>query len=166
MYYKLISLLRPYYRVYAVDLRGMGLSGRPKWPAKSTFEAEQYFMDGLEEWRKKMGIEVPMCLVGHSLGGYISTIYANQFPQHVRHLILMSPVGFPKQPEDFDFDKAINKMKWFPRTMVKMVLPLWSEGRTPLSLIRGFGYAGGLLLRRYMNYVNRFGGIKHKDVCI
>lgn len=40
-----------------------------------------------------------MILVGHSLGGYLSIAYCERYPQHIRSrtLILMSPVGIPKE---------------------------------------------------------------------
>jgi cardiolipin-specific phospholipase len=41
-------------------------------------------------------------LVGHSLGGYLSSLYAIRFPKHVTKLLLVSPVGFTEKIEDFD----------------------------------------------------------------
>ncbi len=32
-------------------------------------------------------------LIGHSFGGYISGNYATQYPQHIKKLILISPIG-------------------------------------------------------------------------
>jgi cardiolipin-specific phospholipase len=61
--------------VYALDWLGMGRSARVPFKVKAkrddiagrVAEAEGFFVDSLEEWRKKMGLE-RMTLVGHSLG--------------------------------------------------------------------------------------------------
>lgn len=51
----------------------MGNSSRPSFPKKmddhddNVNEAELFFIDSLEQWRKTMNIE-RMVLVGHSLG--------------------------------------------------------------------------------------------------
>lgn len=71
---------RPNSRLFAIDWLGMGRSSRPPYsvPLEAMHSdltrvqaAESWFVDSLEEWRKKAGIE-KMKLVGHSLGGYLS----------------------------------------------------------------------------------------------
>lgn len=41
-------------------------------------------------------------LVGHSLGGFLSACYALKYPERVEKLILVSPVGLPEKPDDFE----------------------------------------------------------------
>lgn len=61
--------------VYALDWLGMGLSSRVPFKVKAkkddteqrVKEAEDFFLDALEEWREKQGFE-KITLVGHSLG--------------------------------------------------------------------------------------------------
>jgi pimeloyl-ACP methyl ester carboxylesterase len=36
------------------------------------------------------------------MGGYLAAVYALQRPQHVAQLILVSPVGVPRKPSDWD----------------------------------------------------------------
>lgn len=62
-------------------------------------EAEAFFVDSLEEWRQKMGLE-KMTLIGHSLGGYLSVVYALKYPTRVSKIILLSPAGVPRGPEE------------------------------------------------------------------
>ena len=44
-------------------------------------------------------------LVAHSLGGYLASLYYNEFPQHVNKLLLISPIGFMQRPDDFDIKR-------------------------------------------------------------
>lgn len=91
------------WKVYALDLLGMGRSSRPtfKIHAKDRdgkiTEAENWFIDALEEWRIKRGLE-RFTLLGHSLGGYLATAYALKYPGRLNKLILASPVGIPEDP--------------------------------------------------------------------
>ncbi|EMC96485.1 hypothetical protein BAUCODRAFT_33843 [Baudoinia panamericana UAMH 10762] len=93
----------PHWKLYALDLLGMGRSSRPpfKIHAKDKEakirEAENWFIDALEEWRIKRGID-KMTLLGHSLGGYMAVCYALKYPNHLNKLILASPVGIPEDP--------------------------------------------------------------------
>jgi cardiolipin-specific phospholipase len=51
-----------------------------------------------------MGLQ-KFILAGHSFGGYMASVYALLHESRVKKLLLFSPVGVPKQPEDFSFDK-------------------------------------------------------------
>ena len=90
-------------KLYALDMLGMGNSTRPpfKIHAKTRegkiTEAENWFIDALEEWRKARKIE-HFTLLGHSLGGYLAVSYAIKYPGHLKKLILASPVGIPEDP--------------------------------------------------------------------
>ncbi|XP_014556468.1 hypothetical protein COCVIDRAFT_99838 [Bipolaris victoriae FI3] len=95
------------WKVYALDLLGMGRSSRPpfKIHAKDKegkiAETESWFVDALEEWRIKRGLE-RFTLLGHSLGGYLAVAYALKYPGHLNKLILASPVGIPEDPYAVD----------------------------------------------------------------
>ncbi|KAL8809807.1 MAG: hypothetical protein Q9200_003093 [Gallowayella weberi] len=93
----------PGWTVYALDLLGMGRSSRPSFRVhakdrqKSITEAEDWFVDALEDWRVKRNID-RFTLLGHSLGGYMAVAYALKYPGHLNKLILASPVGIPEDP--------------------------------------------------------------------
>ncbi|KAH3900134.1 uncharacterized protein SCODWIG_02930 [Saccharomycodes ludwigii] len=59
---------------------------------KDVDNAESFFIDSLEAWRRERNVN-KFILVGHSLGGYLSCCYALKYPQHVSKLVLISPVG-------------------------------------------------------------------------
>ncbi|KAL1648508.1 hypothetical protein SLS58_002263 [Diplodia intermedia] len=94
---------RPGWKLYALDMLGMGRSSRPPFRIQAkdrqgkVTEAENWFIDALEEWRVKKGIG-RMTLLGHSMGGYMATAYALKYPNSLEKLILVSPVGIPEDP--------------------------------------------------------------------
>jgi cardiolipin-specific phospholipase len=91
------------WKVYALDLLGMGRSSRPNFKIHAKDkeakiqESESWFVDALEEWRIKRGLD-KFTLLGHSLGGYLAVAYALKYPGHLNKLILASPVGIPEDP--------------------------------------------------------------------
>ncbi|KAI1360565.1 Alpha/Beta hydrolase protein [Xylaria arbuscula] len=91
------------WKIYALDWLGMGNSKRPpfkitaKDPKDKTTEAENWFIDSLEEWRKIRKLD-KFTVIGHSLGGYLAVSYALKYPGHINKLILASPVGIPEDP--------------------------------------------------------------------
>ncbi|EXJ69590.1 uncharacterized protein A1O5_07626 [Cladophialophora psammophila CBS 110553] len=93
----------PGWQLYALDMLGMGRSSRPPFKLKSKTreaqitEAEDWFIDSLEEWRVQKKID-KMTLIGHSMGGYMAVCYALKYPGRLNKLILASPVGIPEDP--------------------------------------------------------------------
>jgi len=91
------------WKIYALDMLGMGRSSRPpfKIHAKDQqgkiTEAENWFIDALEEWRILKKID-KFTLLGHSMGGYMAVAYALKYPGHLKKLVLASPVGIPEDP--------------------------------------------------------------------
>eukprot|EP00873_Tetraselmis_striata_P042139 jgi/Tetstr1/462403/TSEL_007409.t1 len=91
-FWKNIGPLAADNQVLAVDLLGTGLSSRPAFTAKDTAAAEDFFVSSLSDWRRQMGLD-KMILVAHSMGGYLATVYALRHPEHVQHLVLVSPAA-------------------------------------------------------------------------
>ncbi|KAL3478758.1 Alpha/Beta hydrolase protein [Aspergillus californicus] len=97
------------WQLHALDLLGMGRSTRTPFRIKSKEredairEAEDWFVDALEEWRIKRKID-RFTLLGHSLGGYIAVNYALKYPGRLNKLILASPVGIPEDPDAITAD--------------------------------------------------------------
>lgn len=82
--------------VIFVDLPGMGSStivddfDKDKMTPK---EVTEYFVEYLEKWRVEMGNITNFNILGHSYGGFIVGHYATKYHQHIKRMILLSPVG-------------------------------------------------------------------------
>ncbi|SMR62768.1 unnamed protein product [Zymoseptoria tritici ST99CH_3D1] len=155
----------PHWKLYALDMLGMGRSSRPtfKISAKDreakTREAEGWFVDALEEWRVKKGID-KFTLLGHSLGGYMAVCYALKYPGHLNKLILASPVGIPEDPNAVsealpepgdstlanEFTQDASKQKQPRKPLPGWLVTLWDANVSPFSLVRWSGPMGPRLV--------------------
>ncbi|KAJ3157275.1 hypothetical protein HDU89_002687 [Geranomyces variabilis] len=144
----------PGYRIYSLDWLGMANSSRPPFPrippaatdAEIESAASSFFVDSLEAWRIKNNID-SFTLMGHSLGGYLSTQYALAHPSRVEKLVLVSPAGVGKQPEV--------DMRNRPGLLPKLFKTLWTLNVTPMTILRGAGPWGPGLVHKYTT--RRFG---------
>ena len=86
--------------LYAFDLPGFGRSFRDKYQNfKTAEEAENFFTDAIETWRKSMSLNA-FILLGHSFGGYLASAYALKYPAHVKGLILVDAWGFSRRQKE------------------------------------------------------------------
>jgi pimeloyl-ACP methyl ester carboxylesterase len=83
----LASALASHHRVIAMDLRGRGLSDKPL----TGYSMEHHCKDVLALMNDQ-GLERSV-LMGHSLGAFISLVFAAQYPQRVDRLILVDGGG-------------------------------------------------------------------------
>lgn len=90
-----LSQRRP---VYALDLLGFGRSSRPDFSADAG-EAEQQFVESIEQWRENVGLE-SMILLGHNLGGYLAVSYAIKYPRRYRRAPVGDIKGGSKEVQD------------------------------------------------------------------
>jgi cardiolipin-specific phospholipase len=131
----LVGLSNYFENVYAIDMLGWGLSSRPLFRLRddSVETTEEFFVESLEAWREKNGID-KMILAGHSMGGYLSVAYSEKYPERVEKLILLSPVGVPEQSQQLD---AIRKNATFSRRMfLSLYTTMFENGTTPCSVFR------------------------------
>jgi pimeloyl-ACP methyl ester carboxylesterase len=82
------------YAGYALDLLGHGESEKPESPKDYTAENVYKHFSG---WIDSLHFDEPMTLVGHSLGGGLSILYALRNPERVRALVLVNPFYDLKQ---------------------------------------------------------------------
>jgi pimeloyl-ACP methyl ester carboxylesterase len=82
--------LREHFHVYALDLRGHGNSA---WAPGALYSVAEHVLD-LSALADIID-DFPLCVVGHSLGGIISLVYAGVYPERVKKVITIEGLGFP-----------------------------------------------------------------------
>jgi len=101
----LVQHLKPEYRCIGYDLRGHGLSPRPKPP----YTLDE-LVDDLEALRAELGIDRAH-FAGHSLGGMIGPAYARKYPQHVLSLGLYSTAAFRSEDDSAKVKRVVAAMR-------------------------------------------------------
>ena len=113
--------LANHYRFHYYDQRGSGLSTRPI----TTFASANYYENlttldqtlglgaqiaDIERIRQILG-EEKLILIGHSFGGFIASLYAAEFPEHVEGLVLVAPATLLVMPiEGDDLFSSVRKL--------------------------------------------------------
>ncbi|ANZ38979.1 alpha/beta hydrolase [Lentzea guizhouensis] len=69
-----------------LDLRGTGASQEAD---PRTYRADRQ-VDDVEALRQHLGLD-RISVLGHSAGGTLAVLYAQRYPQHVEHLVLVAP---------------------------------------------------------------------------
>lgn len=96
------------YQFHYYDQRGCGRSTRPfdRLESPNTYANMQALertlgigaqLADIERIRRILG-EEQLILVGHSWGGFLAALYAAEFPEHVRGLVLISPADMLVMP--------------------------------------------------------------------
>eukprot|EP00980_Cylindrotheca_fusiformis_P023037 scaffold10069_cov69-Cylindrotheca_fusiformis.AAC.6 len=138
-YRNVVGLSNYFNNIYSLDTMGCGLSSRAPGLLglvdSSVEGSEAFFVETIEEWRKANGIS-KMILAGHSMGGYLSVAYCEKYPQHVEQLVLLSPVGVPKEDEART-KEFMNGMSWGRRSFITSMRYLIDYGGvTPAGFSR------------------------------
>ena len=83
--------LRNDFHVYALDLRGHGNSA---WSPGALYSIAEHVLD-VSAMVDVIGRQT-VCIIGHSLGGIISSTYAGVYPERVERLVSIEGLGFPR----------------------------------------------------------------------
>jgi proline iminopeptidase len=103
-----LAALAGQYRFNYYDQRGCGLSTRPidRFSSQNMYQNMTTLDQALglgaqvadiERIRQILG-EEKLILIGHSWGGFLASLYAAEFPEHVEALILVSPANMLVMP--------------------------------------------------------------------
>jgi proline iminopeptidase len=136
--------LTSHFRFHYYDQRGCGKSSRPI----DRFTSSNYY-DNMQTLDRMLGLgaqiadierirqilgEDKLTLVGHSFGGFIASMYAAEFPEHVKALVLIAPAEVLVMPPESG-------------GLFEQVKPLLPQNMRP-------AYDG--YLKRYLNFGNLF----------
>jgi pimeloyl-ACP methyl ester carboxylesterase len=84
---RLLPLLTPRFRCITIDLLGFGQSPKPDWYGYTPDE----HIKNIHHTIKRLRLNEPFILMGHSMGSLLALHYANKYPQNVGRLALLSP---------------------------------------------------------------------------
>jgi len=127
--------------VHAVDLPGFARSDRPQLHFKTAADVVEFFSERLDLWFDAMGLsKVPVILMGHSFGAYLSAHYTmrRQHLGRVQHLVLADPWGVAPMPADYEKKLSLHH---------KVALAYFYNA-TPLAFLRAAGPWGPKVLAK------------------
>ena len=160
-FYKNLEHLHSERTLHALDLPGFGRSTRVPFTPNAQ-KAEEEFVDLIERWRERVGIE-KFILLGHSLGAFIACSYSLKYPSRVRHLVLVDPWGFSDPPSREEIKAKVtsrgSRMMWRlittfkPFASVRAAGP-WGESTScPGTLLASYpAFPPPLLPRSYPSF--------------
>ena len=145
-YYLCFEEFRPHFYMILIDNIGTGASDKPD-DYLNSFSSDaksstHYTIEYIERWRQAMGL-TDFFLLGHSYGGYMAGSYASKYHQHIKKLILMSPVGLRQPSDSRDYLALMEGKKrspFYARGANVIVESAWKRKITPLSIYRCCGY--------------------------
>ncbi|RZK02217.1 MAG: alpha/beta fold hydrolase, partial [Flavobacterium sp.] len=151
LFYAVLKDLSEKYKVYCVDLLGMGLSSKLDFPCKTTEETIEYFVESLEKWREAMSI-TEFELGGLSFGGYISTHYAIKYQERVTKLFLISPAGMTKGGETISETEArARDLPWVQRFKLNLKIKAWNDLTSPADYYNRYWFLANFMIRSDMH---------------
>lgn len=142
-------------KIYAFDIMGFGRSSRPAFDLSG--DVEEQFVECIEKWREKKGIE-KFILLGHSFGGYLSASYALKYPERISHVILADPWGVQ------DRQASPNRGTYRFPIWVRMVNSVFQHFN-PLAVLRVTGPYGPRLVQKFRGDLREKFRPKLQDDC-
>ncbi len=141
------------FRVLAPDLRGYG--DGPRTPEGSYYHFPDYVRD-VEGLHRALAADEPLLLVGHSMGGVVSTLYAGTFPESVARLVLIEGLGPPDNPKGV----GVARMRAFVETTRRaatLEAPMTEEHALRRLRVHHTRISNELLRSRFRNLARQVG---------
>lgn len=101
-----VEALKERYQCITHDNRGYGLSSKPECSSFYTMEKNA---DDLKAVLDSVGIEEPILLVTHSLGGMIALAFAERYPKLIKGILML---GGPALSGDYIRKNGGNEQMW------------------------------------------------------
>lgn len=134
-FYTLFPFLNPYYRVFAIDLRGHGGSTHP-----GEYNINRYVADVVSFMQATFG--EPITIIGHSFGGAIALKIAAEKSELCRSIAILDPPLFYE---------SIDNPSYSIREQLKGAYDLASQSENPMQILNATGErspaAGALAVR-------------------
>ena len=135
LFYRVMKGLAEHFYLVMFDIIGMGCSSRVQFTATNHLEANTYMLRVIEEWRQQLSL-TDFYLAAHSYGGSLCGLYAAWKPEHVKKLLLLSPLGVKQRPENFNLCMLrFQNGRAPPRWLLPLAGKLWGK-ITPFSIVR------------------------------
>jgi abhydrolase domain-containing protein 6 len=100
------------YHVILPDLPGHGQTTRPVNQKYDIYSLR----DRLEEFMQAKKIDKPVTMIASSMGGGIVTVYAHKYPQKIKKMILINPLGaLPPIQSDVQNQLDLGRNIFFPQ---------------------------------------------------
>lgn len=149
IFFKMFKDFAENFHVYFIDLLGMGRSSRNDFECDTYQECENFFVNSIEKWRQKQGLE-KMNLMGHSFGAFIASKYTLRYSNYVNKLILFSPWASEVSTEEHKiaFDQKLEEAPFTKRWLYGLAKWVYSAG-TPFGVARKSGrWIGGFFIKK------------------
>ncbi|KRX02794.1 hypothetical protein PPERSA_02284 [Pseudocohnilembus persalinus] len=141
------------YHVFAIDMLGFGMSSRPSFNITDP-KIIEYMVESIEKWRLKMIPDKKFNLCGHSYGGYISAMYGIKYAQHLKNLILLSPIGTTEYSQEQVQEREKQMLQNFGFTkkiLFSKIKSSYSERTGPTRWLNKFYMPTNYIIGRYFS---------------
>lgn len=117
------------WHVIAPDWRGYGLT---EWPATDCYWFPDYLAD-LDAILDHVSADAPVNLVGHSMGGNVSMLYAGARPERVGRLVNLEGFGLPGNKPD---EAPARYARWLSELRERPVLKTYASQADVIERLR------------------------------
>ncbi|CAD8175783.1 unnamed protein product [Paramecium pentaurelia] len=123
------------FRIYSIDLPGMGYSSKSDILMESYEDAIEFFMGTISKFIENINREQKIILIGHSFGGFLAAHLFTRMPHLFSKLFLLSPAGGTYY-DDSEIKKLqdTSKYPFLQRIFFNYAYKKWSEQITPQQL--------------------------------